>query len=417
MSKIIIVGAGIVGLCSAWSAQRRGHHVTLIDTHFEGDRASHGNAGCFAVSECVPFCLAGLGLTPLKWLIDPLGPLAINPWHAPKLLPWFLALRRVSDPNRYQAIAQALFAINHRALADMEVLLADIGLKSALHKVGALTVYESEKAFLADRFQWQLKRELGVKWRQIDRREINRLEPNLAPVFNVGVVNEDCAHIDDPKQLVQAIRKRVVDLGATLIQGHATSIQMHRDAATQEEKPMVRLTAAAPVVGDQVVIAAGAWSAILAKSLGDRVLLESERGYNTTLTCSKALLNREVMFAEKNFVATPLAVGLRIGGAAEFTGLNAPANYRRSDALFTLAKKFIQNLDERHAEKWMGQRPATPDSLPVIGTSPRHPKVYYAFGHGHLGLTQGATTGELIADLLDGTPSSIPLAPYSIARF
>ena len=122
-------------------------------------------------------------------------------------------------------------------------------------------------------------------------------------------------------------------------------------------------------------------------------------------------------FAERKFVATPLAIGLRIGGAAEFAGLEAPPNYRRSDALLQLARRYLPGLDESGAQKWMGHRPATPDSLPVIGASGTSPRVFYAFGHGHLGLTQSVTTGELIGELLAGVTSSIDLAPYAITRF
>ena len=139
--------------------------------------------------------------------------------------------------------------------------------------------------------------------------------------------------------------------------------------------------------------------------------------HNTTLPASATRLRREVIFAERKFVATPLAIGLRIGGAAEFAGLEAPPNYRRSDALLQLARRYLPGLDESGAQKWMGHRPATPDSLPVIGASGTSPRVFYAFGHGHLGLTQSVTTGELIGELLAGVTSSVDLAPYAITRF
>jgi D-amino-acid dehydrogenase len=171
------------------------------------------------------------------------------------------------------------------------------------------------------------------------------------------------------------------------------------------------------VSGSRLVVATGAWSATLAESVGDRVLLDSERGYNTTLPAHGISLSREVIFAERKFVATPLDIGLRIGGAAEFAGLKAPPNYRRSDALLTLGKRFLPGINDQGAVKWMGHRPATPDSLPVIGRSPRVPSIIYAFGHGHLGLTQSATTGALVADLLANRTPGISLDAYSIGRF
>lgn len=412
MKTLVIVGAGIVGLSCAWSAQRRGWRVCVVDRDVEGDRASHGNAGGIAVTECVPLDLSGLGMQPLRWLLDPLGPLAIRPSHAPRLLPWYRALRKVAAPDNFMRIARALAALNDRSLAAFEAVLADIGRSGDLHKRGALTVYESQAAFDKDRKEWDFKRSMGVRWRPLDAADIQQLEPGLAPVFPQGVMLEDWAHIDDPKRIVTALRERVRAHGAEFTTGDVASISLDHPS-----HPTVVLSDGRRIAGDRVLIAAGAWSAQLARTVGDRALLESERGYNTTLPASATRLNREVIFAERKFVATPLAIGLRIGGAAEFAGLTAPANYQRSAALLTLARRYLPDLDETGAQQWMGQRPTTPDSLPVIGPSPANPQLLYAFGHGHLGLTQSAATGELIGDLLEKTAPPIDMEPYAISRF
>lgn len=409
--RLVVVGAGIVGLCAAWAAQQRGWQVTLVDRDFEGDRASHGNAGGIAVSECVPLSLAGMGLKPLRWLLDPLGPLAIRPAHALGLGPWARALYKVSQPRRFARIGDALAALNQRALGDFEALLADIGLGAELHRCGALTVYETRKAFEQDQAAWQFKKERGVRFRQVDPHELRALEPALAPVFAQAVMAQDWAHIDDPQRIVDVLRQHLRQRGAGFIEGEAVRLVPQGQAAA------VQLDGGQVVRGDRLVVAAGAWSARLARTLGDKALLESERGYNTTLPHSAARLSREVIFAERMFVATPLSVGLRIGGAAEFAGLEAPANFRRSQALLELARRYLPGLDEREARQWMGQRPTTPDSLPVIGASPRSDRVLYAFGHGHLGLTQAATTALLLGDLLQDRRPRLDLAPYSIGRF
>jgi len=412
MPQLIVVGAGIVGLSCAWAAQRRGWQVTLIDRDFTGDRVSHGNAGGIGVSECLPLSLAGMGVKPLRWLLDPLGPLSIRPAYAARLWPWYRALRNVSDPNRFARAGDALAALNQRALADLKVMLADIGLSGALHQRGALTVYETDRAFAADQKNWQFKRDRGVRWRVVARDELHVLEPHLAPVFRHAVLLQDWAHVDDPKQIVDVLRERVQANGARCVAGEAVRLRADDEAAVG-----VQLGNGQTISADKVLVACGAWSARLARTLGDRALLASERGYNTTLPASSDCLAREVIFAEAMFVATPLAIGLRIGGAAEFAGLDAPANYHRCDALMALARRYLNGLDERAAPRWMGQRPSTPDTLPVIGASPRTPHMLYAFGHGHLGLTQAATTAELIGTLLAGEPAPIDLAPYAITRF
>jgi D-amino-acid dehydrogenase len=199
--------------------------------------------------------------------------------------------------------------------------------------------------------------------------------------------------------------------GATIVTGEASRLFVDNG------RPWVVLNDGKTLSADCAVVAAGAWSGALAQLLGDRVLLESERGYNTTLPSPGVTLEREVIFAERKFVATPLSIGLRIGGAAEFGGLDAKANFKRSEALVKLASRYLPDLSSDGGIAWAGHRPATPDSLPVIGPSPRNGNIFYAFGHGHLGLTQAATTGKLIADLVAGRAPPIDLAPYSISRF
>ncbi|WMD20858.1 FAD-binding oxidoreductase [Achromobacter seleniivolatilans] len=409
---VIIIGAGIVGLNCALAAQQTGFSVTVIDPAFEGDRASHGNAGSIAVAEHTPFSVPGVQWKAIKWLMDPLGPLALRWQHLPRALPWFMAFNAVSKPGAYRRISEALARLNNRALEDFIPMLDTIGLRDQIHCHGAITVYEQESNFRADTANWALKRELGVNWTALSADEIRSLEPRLAPVFSCGVRLHDCAHVSDPKAIVDALRRHVAANGATLVAGQVRGLNIRN-----RNRPAALLEDGRSIDAAHIVVAAGAWSAPLARTAGDRVLLESERGYNTTLPAAGAMLQREVIFAERKFVATPLSVGLRIGGAAEFAGLNAPPNYARSQALLTMGRRLLPGMDETGAVQWAGHRPATPDSLPVIGRSPNNESVLYAFGHGHLGLTQSATTGLLIADLLAKQAPRVDLAPYSIQRF
>jgi D-amino-acid dehydrogenase len=411
-ADVVVIGGGIVGLACAWSALKDGARVAIVDPDFEGDRTSHGNAGGIAVTESTPISVPGLFFKAAKWLVDPLGPLALDWKHIPAALPWFLAFRRAGNPERFRSISRALAKLNNRVYDDIVPMFKDIGAMDTFYRRGALTVYETDEAFKADAAEWAFKRELGVRCRTMDATEVRECEPSLAPVFRHGVFLEDWSHIGDPKQLVTQLRHRIRALGAQFVIGRATAIDPSDALA-----PAAVLSTGERVKGRRLVVATGAWSAGLAASIGDRVLLDSERGYNTTLPAHGISLSREVIFAERKFVATPLDIGLRIGGAAEFAGLEAPPNYKRSDALLALGKQFLPGINDQGAVKWMGHRPATPDSLPVIGRSPRVPSVVYAFGHGHLGLTQSATTGALVADLLADRTPGIALEEYAIERF
>ena len=407
---LVVVGAGIVGLSVAFHLVRDGRSVTLLDPDPEGDKASFGNAGGIAVTEVVPASVPGLAWKVPFWLLDPLGPLAVRPRHAPRLLPWLWRFARAGRPAETERIATALAALNSRVYDDLLPMLAQTGLANELNREGALTVYETRAALERDAPEWDLKRRHGIEIQLLDRPELHAMEPALGPRAALGVFTPQWSHVNDPKHLVDAVRHWLLARGATVIPGRAVGIE-------NEAPLLVRLQDGGAIPAASVVVAAGAWSGRLARQLGDRVLIESERGYNTTIPDPGIALKREVIFAERKFVATPLTCGLRIGGAAEFGGLDAIANHKRSRALSRLASLYLPGLKADGGTEWAGHRPTTPDSLPVIGPSPRRPGVHYAFGHGHLGLTQAATTGQLIADGVAGRAPSIDMAPYGIARF
>ena len=394
---IAVIGAGIVGLAVAYHLVLDGEDVKIIDRDPAGDKASFGNAGGIAVTEMVPASVPGLAWKVPGWLLDPLGPLAVRPGHAVRLLPWLWRFAQAGRPAEMERIAGALAALNGRVYDDLVPMLARAGLAGELSRPGALTVYESRGAFERDAAEWALKRQHGVETVTLERSEIEAMEPALGKRAVCGVFTPQWGHVSDPKRIVDGLREWLRQQGVTISKGEVARVE--------------------DVAAERVVVAAGAWSGRLARQLGDRVLIESERGYNTTIPAPGVTLGREIIFAERKFVATPLACGLRIGGAAEFGGLEAAANYRRSRMLATLAGLYLPGLATEGGTEWAGHRPTTPDSLPVIGASRRKPSVFYAFGHGHLGLTQAATTGRLVADLMAGRAPPIDLAPYGIGRF
>ncbi|MCR4538851.1 FAD-binding oxidoreductase [Pseudomonas sp. 18.1.10] len=413
MKHVLVIGAGIVGLSTAHHLLKGGARVTLVDRDPEGDKASFGNAGGIAVTEVVPASVPGLLWKVPRWLLDPMGPLAIRAAHAPRLIPWLMRFSRAGRPTEVRRIAQALAALNTRVYTDLLPLLGEHGLLDELQQLGALTVYEQAAAFDGDAAQWALKRAHGVEVLALSGDEARELEPALSPAITRGVFTPQWSHVRDPKILVDKLRQSLVGRGLCIRVGQACDIGSGLGAGALS----VKLSDGQQLRADTVVVAAGAWSGQLARCVGDKVLLESERGYNTTFAAPGVALSREVIFAERHFVATPLSCGLRVGGAAEFGGLNAVANFKRSHALARLAAHYLPGLRTECGTCWAGHRPATPDSLPVIGPSPRNPAVIYAFGHGHLGLTQGATTGRLVSDMALDKPPQIDLAPYAISRF
>jgi D-amino-acid dehydrogenase len=345
------------------------------------------------------------------WIADPLGPLSVRPSHAPKLLPWLMRFAKAGTPSESERISKALAAINLRAYDDLGPMLRAMGLADELHRYGALTVYESEQGYRRDTAEWACKRSRGIIIQDLTAADAREREPALGPRIHRAVFTPQWSHVSDPKHLVDGLRNWLLARGVVSRRGEVQHIIPGSGSALSLKIDGETLRA------DRVVIAAGAWSGALARQLGERVLLESERGYNMTLPEPGISVHGELIFAERKFVATPLSCGLRIGGAAEFGGLNAIANFKRSHALIALARQYLPGLKTEGGTCWAGHRPATPDSLPVIGRSKRHANMFYAFGHGHLGLTQAATTGKLISELIMQKSASIDVTPYGIERF
>lgn len=407
MSRILVVGAGIIGLSCARALVADGHRVTVLDRDPPGDKASFGNAGGLGVTEIIPASVPGLVWKVPGWLFDPLGPLSLRAGHLPKLAPWLVRFLRSGSWPEVERITGALARLAARTYDDMLPLLAELDLMGDLHQVGALWVYESREGFEADSRFRVMRRRYGLVCEELDGAAARAMEPALSEAVRYAMFTPQWSHVSDPKRIVDRLRVRLEEQGVVMVKAEAAGVAGNELITGDGGR----------LSFDRLVVAAGAWSGRLARLIGDRALIESERGYNTTLPNPGVSLSREVIFAERQFVATPLDMGLRIGGAAEFAGLEARPNYARSNALAELARRYLPGLNTEGGTRWMGHRPTTPDSLPVIGRSLRRSDVFYAFGHSHTGLTFGPTTGKLIAELVAGRTPSVDVAPFAIERF
>ncbi|MEH6630362.1 MAG: FAD-binding oxidoreductase [Halopseudomonas aestusnigri] len=410
--KILIIGSGIIGLCSGNYLLKDGHDVTIVERDALGDGASCGNAGAIAATEVVPFALPGLWKDVPGWLLDPLGPLSLRLSYLPQFLPWLYLFLKSSNQKKVEKSTKAMAAFLENAFEDYKPLLGNAGLEGLLRKEGSIMAYKSEKGLAKDKYFWDLSQRNGIEFQHLNRQEILEREPSLGEQAHCGVYQPNWGHFANPADLVMGLAKQFQKSGGTHLTDEVEAIEF------ADNKPSLARTKGGQALEfDHLVIAAGAWSTRLSKKLGDYFTLDTERGYNTTLPTPGVELNNMVLFAEDKFVATPMNMGLRIGGAVEFAGVEAEPNYSRCDTLLTLAKGYFPTLNGEGGTKWMGRRPSTPDSVPVISPSRHHPNVHYAFGHGHLGITAGAVTGRAISDMIAKRPSEFNLAPFHINRF
>jgi D-amino-acid dehydrogenase len=411
--RIVIVGAGIVGLTTAHALLDQGHEVILVDKGKPSAATSRGNAGWIAHTDILPLASPKVVRQMARWLLDPLGPLTIRPAYLPRLAPWLFRFLLASRPAEVERSIQAIIPLQALALPAWERLLGKLGLEPELNRHGVLYAFDAVEPFEAAMPVHQRQQELGIPLELLDGPAIRALEPALSDRIVRGVYYPTVAHVSDPYELGLKLAAAVRQRGGRLEQAAVVGVPL----AQGDEKPVVVLDGGKTLAADVAVIAAGAWSKPLAATLGDPVPLDSERGYNATITEPGVSLTRPVLLERHGFVLSPLKPGLRIGGAVELASTEAKPNWKRAQALFAKACLFVPGLRDGGRSYWMGCRPSLPDSLPVISRSRASPRVIYAFGHGHHGLTQAAATADLVAALVGGRAPAIDLKPYSVERF
>jgi len=410
--RIAIVGAGIVGLAAAHALLDRGHEVVLIDPGGLQGRPTDGNAGWIAHTDIMPLASPKVWRNLPRWVMDPLGPLSIRPTYLPSLTPWLVRFMLASSPLRIKTSIAAIRAINAQALPSWKNLLAPLGLSGHLREKGILSVWRHRGAFEQADDIVARQRDFGIAVDILTPEELAELEPALRNV-EAAVLYPEACHVSDPATLAADLQRLAIERGAEPLSGRVLAIEPGSDDLR------IRVSGATdPAVADRVVVAAGIWSRELARHLGDRIPLDTERGYNATYRKGALGLGRPIMFEGKGFVTTPLDIGDRVGGAGEFAGLEAKPNHERTSAMIARLKRFLPHFDaDQPATRWMGFRPSVPDSLPIIGPSGRDRRIVYAFGHGHYGLTQAAVTSRLVSHLIEGRAGEIDPKPYSAQRF
>lgn len=411
-ATIAVIGAGIVGVCCAAELAEAGYTVRLFDRAAPGTGGpSKANAAHIAVSEILPLATPGIALHGWKYWLDPEGPLKISPSYLPAIAPWIARFMLESRPAAYRRGVAALAVLHGAAAGAVHDLYRRASLLAELHLSGSLFLYQSQRAFEASQPGWQIKAQHGFASRTIEPEDLPEFEPDLAPIFAKGVLVPSSARVSDSLRIVEGIFDYAQTNGARFSMTEVEALS-HDGAGVQ-----LRLASGTVERFDGAVVAAGAWSRRFSRALGDRIPLDTERGYNTTLPAPGVEVRHVLIFSEHGFVATPLASGLRIGGWVELGGLDAPPNYARSRRMLDISQRFLPALRRDGGVEWMGHRPSLPDSVPVIGPAKQSDRIVYAFGHGHLGLTQAPATACLVRALVSGAPPPFDPRPFLASRF
>ena len=407
----IVVGAGVIGTAIAYDLQKSGRQVVLLDRDSPGRGASFGNMASIAVTEFMPASRPAVWKQIPGWMLDPEGPVRVRPSYMPRLVPWFLRFIAASRPSTLRSLEAQGAALCQRSLSDTLALLRETGLQDQISQQGCLSLYTDEAEFRADRDHIEILERFGIAHDILTGDQARDLEPELSPSIGKAVRFPDNRSMRDPYKLVLALAQRFTALGGRIETGEVTGFA--RDSAMRQ----VILKDGRRLPADEVVICAGAFSRPLAQILGEPIPLETERGYHTQIMSPGISMQHSIIWPARAFMVTPTAGGIRVGGTVEMAGLKAAPDYRRAKITVARAKTALPKLQAQDCTEWMGHRPALPDTVPILSASAKTRRLYYATGHGHLGLTYAATTAHLMGALIRGETPAVDLHPYRINRF
>lgn len=415
---IVVIGGGIVGACTALALLKDGHRVTLLEPQEPGGEqaASYGNGAFLSPASIIPMSVPGLWKKVPGFLLDPQGPFTIRWRYLLRLMPWLIRFVKAgATPAKTARTARILSSLLSDAPARHLALAEACGLTGLIRQDGLLYAYPDREAFANEASSWQLRRDNGVEWTELNEQALHAFEPALSPRYTFGVLVETGGHCLDPGGYVRGLVRSFTDQGGELIQARAEgfNIANGRLHGVKTDK--------GSMVCDGAVIAAGIHSRVLAQQLGDAVCLESERGYHIEIKGPATGPRIPVMPADGKMANTMTLGGLRASGQVELASVSTAPDWKRADILLHHLLKTYPGLGDDPTRltlsRWQGNRPSTPDGLPVIAMSAATPDVVHAFGHGHVGLASAPMTAQIVASLFTGKLPPIDVAPFAASRF
>ncbi|MET4349901.1 FAD-dependent oxidoreductase [Bradyrhizobium sp. RT9a] len=413
-TKVVVIGAGIIGLMTAVEIQRTGRQVIIVEPGEPGGRqaASYGNAGWISPAAIMPISVPGLWRRVPGFLMDKSGPFTIRWRYLPQLSLWlFRFVLAGRNWKKIERCAQERFKLCRYSPRDHQNLAAEAGVSHLIEQKGLLLISRN-RSELVNGFWWHMCQRLGVKFTEFDPVGLRQLEPNISERYQYGVRIDEGCHCTDPQAYCEAIAQLIRVRGGEFIQARATGFETSGGhlVAVKLGKLSIKCT--------EAVVTAGIGSQMLAAAAGDRVALVSERGYHVVIPNAVRSVNHPIMPSDGQMAITPTQRGLRIAGQVELATVDAAPNWRRSEILLNiLPTVFRASLGAfKEIDRWMGHRPSTPDGLPCIGAARYCAGLFYGFGHGHSGLAQAPATAKLLALLVSGE-LKCDIAALSVQRF
>jgi D-amino-acid dehydrogenase len=409
---VLIIGGGVIGVCAAYYLLQQGRSITLLDKDGICAGSSYGNGGLVVPSHALPLAMPGVIGQALKWLFDPASPFYIKPRPDPALWDWLWRFRAASNPAAARSAMLALLALNRASLELFCELARHAGLDFGFEQRGGLYLFTSQAGLRKGIHEAELLHGYGIEVAIFDAAAVRQLAPAIRPAVVGGIYYCEDAHLI-PNRFVHGLAELVRRQGGELC---AASEVIACETSGSHVAKVV--TTRGDYFPNQVVLATGAWSPLLARSLGLRLPVQPAKGYSITIPRPPDTPDIPLHLAERKVGVTPMGAMLRFAGTLELAGLDLSINRRRVDAIYQAAQEYLRFEPETDAiEIWRGLRPLTPDTLPIIGRSSRIENLIVATGHGMLGVSMGPITGKLVAQLVTGEQPDLDLFPLTVERF
>lgn len=408
---VTVLGAGVVGVCTALSLRERGFSVAVIDRNPPAEGASHGNAGSLSPWSCVPQSMPGLWKNVPQWLLDPEGPIALRWGYAHKFLPWAIKFLQAGNLDRLPTIADAMLGLTRPTVTLYRHHLNGTGSEDLVRDSVYVHVFKNAADADLSGLSWRMRQERQVPLEVVRGAALREVEPALSPDFEAAVLIKQQGRALDPGGIGKALAEKAQGMGVTFLRRSVEKLVPESDGAWLIE------TDQGAIPAKKIVVAMGAWSKSLMTGLGIAAPLEAERGYHLIFRDPGVTLNNCIMNVDAKFVVSSMSAGVRCAGTAEFAGVDAAPDYRRARVFERMIKRMFPDINTSDTVEWMGPRPSTPDSVPYLGEVPGLPNLFAAYGHGHTGMTMAPKTGEVVASLIAGEAVDIDMTPYRIDRF
>jgi D-amino-acid dehydrogenase len=411
--RVVVVGGGVVGACSAYYLAKAGFAVTILDRAKFGAACSHANCGYVCPSHVLPLAVPGAITSTLKTLFQRNSPLKVRPGVVLRNLGWFLGFARRCNRRDMLATGRSIQALLNSSRSLFETLISDEKLECEWETKGLLFVFQTPRHFEHYAHTDELlTREFSLPAKRFDSSELAALEPALKPGQAGGYLYQTDAHLR-PDRLMSELRRVLVGMGVEICENCAV-----RGFVRNSNTATALRTTTGDIPVEHVVIATGAWTPLLNSELGCRIPIQPGKGYSLTMPRPAVCPTYPLIFEEHRVAVTPFASGYRLGSTMEFAGYDDTMNRSRLSILTDAAKHYLRDpLAEPMQEEWWGWRPMTFDGLPVIDRSPIMGNVLIAAGHNMLGLSMATATGKLVSEMLGAGPPHIDPAPYGLKRF